>query len=101
MSASSDDKYLKLATENSDNINEQGLTVSRLPGSGEWTWLQPYVSGGEGDTLASNPLGTESPGDSVEPRLQSGPYTAIEGYLKFSNPAAMCRDTTKNEKSPS
>ncbi|KAI0526196.1 hypothetical protein F5B22DRAFT_584769 [Xylaria bambusicola] len=95
------DENPKLATEDPGNINGQGLIVPRLPDYGEWTWLQPYVSEGREDTLASNPLGTESRDDLIKPGLPNAPYTAIEGYLQLRNSAATCQNTAKNDKSPS
>ena len=49
----------------------------------EWRWLQPYVDEeGKPEAFMALPLAAVD----ATPRLERGPYTAVEGYLQMRAP---------------
>lgn len=63
----------------------------------DWTWLQPYAVAVSPDTGGGSPspdvtipetkfMGLGLSKVDAKPRYESGPYTAVEGYLQLSTP---------------
>ncbi|OTA63075.1 hypothetical protein K449DRAFT_443531 [Hypoxylon sp. EC38] len=65
-------------------LKEQAVGMPALQ-TGNWAWLQPYLAGNGTDGQAEyKPLGLGRVDG--KPKFQSGPYTAIEGYLQLREP---------------
>ncbi|KND88085.1 hypothetical protein TOPH_07324 [Tolypocladium ophioglossoides CBS 100239] len=84
----------KLTTQNARDIPKRDIQLPSL-GPGDWSWFEPYAVEGEGDGQpVFNPFGIEKRGDLTKPGFQSGPYTAIEGFLQLRNPILMPKEST-------
>lgn len=72
----------KLDPANDPTIKDSAVGMPALQ-TGNWAWLQPYLKNAEsGQEYRALGLGKV---DSA-PRFESGPYTAIEGYLQLKQP---------------
>ncbi|KAF4986974.1 hypothetical protein FGRMN_10597 [Fusarium graminum] len=82
-----------LTSANSTQPPDRVVPLNSLA-AGDWSWFQPYPGTAEDPTVPLfNAYGIDQRGDLQKPGFQTGPYTAIEGFLQLRNPLTTAVNT--------